>query len=149
MNEPDDAGNRQQQEQVAIDKATVDAHRLLVMWLFIATLILGLAFLFVMLNLDRTGSGPSIMVVVIVSGALGGFVSSLRRLYSFQDIFPRKQYVELFRRTNFYVIAYSFVPVQDFSRGWSDEDLYAKYDLSEDEITLIESTIRPMPVGDE
>lgn len=44
-------------------------------------------------------------------------------------------------------IAYSFVPVQDFSRSWSDKDLYSKYDLSEDEISLIESTIRPMEAG--
>lgn len=110
MDDRNDAKSQGDQGQVAPDKATVDAHRLLVVWLFIATLTLSFAFLAVMINLDRTGSGPSIMVVVIVSGALGGFVSSLRRLYSFQDIFPRKQYVELFRRTNFYVIAYSFVP---------------------------------------
>lgn len=46
-------------------------------------------------------------------------------------------------------IAYSFVPLQDFSRSWSDKDLYAKYGLSDGEIELIESTIRPMEVGDE
>ena len=46
-------------------------------------------------------------------------------------------------------IAYSFVPLQDFSRPWSDKDLYAKYELSDDEIVLIESTIRPMETGDE
>jgi hypothetical protein len=40
--------------------------------------------------------------------------------------------------------AYSFVPLQDFSRPWSDDDLYKKYKLSDDEIRLIESTIRPM-----
>lgn len=40
--------------------------------------------------------------------------------------------------------AYSFVPLQDFSRAWSDNDLYKKYKLSKDEIDLIESTIRPM-----
>jgi hypothetical protein len=50
------------------------------------------------------------MVPVIVAGAGGGFVSSLRRLYTFQDIFPRRRYVQLFRRMNFYVVAYSFVP---------------------------------------
>lgn len=46
-------------------------------------------------------------------------------------------------------IAYSFVPLQDFSRPWSDSDLYAKYGLSDEEIALIESTIRPMEAGDE
>lgn len=40
--------------------------------------------------------------------------------------------------------AYQFVPMQDFSRPWTDEQLYAKYDLSKDEINFIESMIRPM-----
>jgi site-specific DNA-methyltransferase (adenine-specific) len=46
-------------------------------------------------------------------------------------------------------IAYSLVPIQSFSRHWSDKDLYAKYDLTNDEIALVESTIRPMTAGDE
>ena len=41
-------------------------------------------------------------------------------------------------------IAYSFVPIQDFSKPWSDAELYAKYDLTEDEIAFIESMIKPM-----
>jgi hypothetical protein len=40
--------------------------------------------------------------------------------------------------------AYSFVPEQDFSRTWTDADLYAKYHLTDDEIAFIESMIRPM-----
>jgi site-specific DNA-methyltransferase (adenine-specific) len=39
---------------------------------------------------------------------------------------------------------YSWVPMQDFSRSWSDIELYSKYNLNKDEIALIESTIRPM-----
>jgi site-specific DNA-methyltransferase (adenine-specific) len=39
---------------------------------------------------------------------------------------------------------FSFVPIQDFSESWSDEKLYKKYGLSEDEISFIESMIRPM-----
>lgn len=39
---------------------------------------------------------------------------------------------------------YSFVPLQDFSHPWTDEMLYKKYDLKEDEIAFIESMIRPM-----
>ena len=39
---------------------------------------------------------------------------------------------------------YSFVPLQDFSKSWSDEELYAKYGLTEEEIAFIESMIRPM-----
>ena len=40
--------------------------------------------------------------------------------------------------------AYQFVPMQDFSRSWTDEQLYAKYGLSKDEIGFVESMIRPM-----
>ena len=39
---------------------------------------------------------------------------------------------------------FQFVPLQDFSRPWTDADLYAKYHLTDDEITFIESMIRPM-----
>jgi site-specific DNA-methyltransferase (adenine-specific) len=45
--------------------------------------------------------------------------------------------------------AYSFVPVQDFSRAWKDQDLYGKYGLTGDEIAYIVKLIRPMEVGDE
>lgn len=39
---------------------------------------------------------------------------------------------------------YTFVPTQDFSRPWTDADLYEKYGLSDHEISFIESLIRPM-----
>ena len=39
---------------------------------------------------------------------------------------------------------YQFVPLQDFSHPWTDEMLYKKYCLTEDEIAFIESMIRPM-----
>ena len=39
---------------------------------------------------------------------------------------------------------YRFVPLQDFTRPWTDEELYTKYNLSDDEIAFIESMIRPM-----
>ena len=42
---------------------------------------------------------------------------------------------------------YQFVPVQDFTQKWTDEILYYKYKLSEDEINLIENTIRPMELS--
>jgi len=37
-----------------------------------------------------------------------------------------------------------FVPAQDFTEEWTDEKLYKKYELTEDEIAFIESTIRVM-----
>ena len=39
---------------------------------------------------------------------------------------------------------YSFVPIQDFSKPWTDAELYKKYGLDEKEIAFIESMIRPM-----
>ncbi len=40
-------------------------------------------------------------------------------------------------------IVYTFVPMQDFSRAWSDNELYSMYGISSDEIAFIESLIRP------
>lgn len=42
---------------------------------------------------------------------------------------------------------YQLVPIQDFSKPWTDEELYKKYGLTEDEISFIESMIKPMELG--
>ncbi len=39
---------------------------------------------------------------------------------------------------------FRFVPLQDFSKPWTDEELYKRYNLTDDEIAFIESMIRPM-----
>lgn len=39
---------------------------------------------------------------------------------------------------------YQFVPMQDFSKPWTDEELYKKYNLTQEEINFIESMIKPM-----
>jgi site-specific DNA-methyltransferase (adenine-specific) len=39
---------------------------------------------------------------------------------------------------------YSITPMQDFTENWSDEKLFTKYNLTEQEITFIDSMIRPM-----
>lgn len=39
---------------------------------------------------------------------------------------------------------YHYVPMQDFSKPWTDEELYAKYNLTQEEINFIESMIKPM-----
>ena len=43
--------------------------------------------------------------------------------------------------------SFTFVPMQDFSKPWTDEELYEKYGLTEEEIAFIESMIRPMELG--
>jgi site-specific DNA-methyltransferase (adenine-specific) len=39
---------------------------------------------------------------------------------------------------------YSFVPIQDFSQHWTDQMLYEKYGLADDEIAFIETMVRPV-----
>lgn len=39
---------------------------------------------------------------------------------------------------------YRFIPLQDFSKSWTDAELYAKYGLTAEEIDFIESKIKPM-----
>ena len=39
---------------------------------------------------------------------------------------------------------FRFVPLQDFTRPWTDADLYTKYGLTDEEIQFIESMIKPM-----
>ena len=39
---------------------------------------------------------------------------------------------------------YTFVPTQEWTRQWTDEDLYAKYGISASEIAFIEKVVRPM-----
>lgn len=41
---------------------------------------------------------------------------------------------------------YTFVPKQDWSRPWTDADLYAKYGITQTEIDFIEKVVRPMDV---
>lgn len=46
-----------------------------------------------------------------------------------------------------YAKVYDGVPMQDFSKPWTDEELYQKYGLTEEEISFIESMIKPMDLN--
>lgn len=39
---------------------------------------------------------------------------------------------------------YEYIPIQDFSKPWTDKELYEKYNLTDEEINFIETTIRSM-----
>lgn len=41
-----------------------------------------------------------------------------------------------------------FVPIQDFTKPWTDEELYKKYNLSDEEIKYIEDMIKSMNSGE-
>lgn len=40
--------------------------------------------------------------------------------------------------------SFKSIPLQDFSKPWTDEELYKKYDLNKEEIDFIENMIKPM-----
>ncbi len=42
---------------------------------------------------------------------------------------------------------YTFVPIQDWARLWTDEALYEKYRLSDAEVAFIEKVVRPLDVS--
>ena len=44
---------------------------------------------------------------------------------------------------------YQLVPIQDFSKPWTDEELYQKYGITDEEIAFIDSMIKPMDLGGE
>ena len=39
---------------------------------------------------------------------------------------------------------YEYVPMQDFSKPWTNEALYEKYGITEEEIDLIDSLVKPL-----
>lgn len=39
---------------------------------------------------------------------------------------------------------YKFVPIQDWTHDWSDDDLYEKYGVTDSEVAFIEQLVRPM-----
>lgn len=44
---------------------------------------------------------------------------------------------------------YTFVPIQNFSSAWTDEQLYSKYHIEINEVEFINSMVRPMEAGGE
>ena len=42
---------------------------------------------------------------------------------------------------------YTFVPMQEWNRQWTDEMLYAKYGITESEVEFIEKVVRPMDLS--
>ena len=44
--------------------------------------------------------------------------------------------------------SFEYVPVQDFSKSWTDAELYKEYELEQDEIAFIESNLKPIKDDD-
>jgi hypothetical protein len=43
---------------------------------------------------------------------------------------------------------YTFVPTQKWTKQWTDEDLYEKYGITDEEIVFIEKVVRPMELNE-
>lgn len=82
-------------------------HRQMVIFLFFATLILGALLVFILFQ-----SSKSLLIAIALAGAGGGFVSAMRRLYSFQRVFPSKLLCNWPRQASvsIYVAVYSLIP---------------------------------------
>lgn len=63
--------------------------------------------------------------------------------------FVRFMILQTLAGMNLSINNFKFVPWQDFSKSWTDEELYQKYQLTQDEIDFIEATIKPMDIGGE
>ncbi len=82
-------------------------------------------------------------------------------LFFFTESEPKAINIEIYLSTRFFRFlislrkitqhatrsTYTWVPMQDFSEAWSDEKLYKKYGLTQEEINFIESMIRPMDIN--
>ena len=70
---------------------------------------------------------------------------SAKRVYSYlRTKFVRFLILQTLVGMNISINNFRFVPWQDFSEEWTDEKLYKKYSLTQEEINFIESIIRPM-----
>lgn len=110
-------------------------HRQMVIALFLATLLLS-----VVLAAGVLASRVTVLMVVAAAGALGGFVSALRRLYAFQRVFPSK-FFKPREKISLYLIVYSMIPslvgtiaavalYLIFASGLVKGDLFPAFELS-------------------
>lgn len=68
-------------------------------------------------------------------------------LYYLSSKFVRFLLLQSISSINISKDKFKFVPIQDFSKPWTDEELYKKYNLTSEEIEFIESMIKPMDLG--
>ena len=82
--------------------------------------------------------------------AITELTSMISRRSLYCSAYPNSDFsilMQMLASMNMSKSTYCFVPVQDFSKTWTDEELYAKYGLTQDEIDFIDSMIKPMDSG--
>lgn len=67
-----------------------------------------------------------------------GFITYLQTKFARFLILQAISSIHISRQT------FAYLPIQEFSKSWSDEKLYEKYLLSSEEINLIETMIKPL-----
>mgnify|MGYP003609299185 CR=1 FL=1 len=85
---------------------------------------------------------------------IGGAFEEKKQAENFRDYlttkFVRFLLLQCLSSINISKERFRFVPEQDFSKSWTDKELYTKYGLVDEEISFIESTIKPWGAsGDE
>ena len=77
-----------------------------------------------------------------------GFFDTELEAINFRDYMTCK-FTRFMMRTTYSSVHISkqnfiFVPMMDYTRRWTDSDLYEYFELTESEISLIEKTMRPL-----
>ena len=80
----------------------------------------------------------------LVGGVFESAEESNNYLSYLKTSFVRFLVLQLISTQDISAEKFHFVPLQDFTRPWTDEELYAKYGLTDEEIQFIESMIKPM-----
>lgn len=93
-----------------ISAEMLSAYGTMLRWLFIATVIIVLLLSLPAAIAYYKGWKPYVMVYVVLSGALGGFISSLSRLYSLRELPALLLHPNFKVIQNRYVAMYALVP---------------------------------------
>ncbi|MFN3880475.1 MAG: hypothetical protein ACK4L8_03495 [Nitrincola lacisaponensis] len=102
---------KEKEEKKEFNSLSFDAYRLMVVWLFLATLLAcTVTFFTVFAHEQEGGKGATTLTVVMLAGILGSFVSALNRIYSSRDIFPHQKYKDILGGANLYLVIYSIIP---------------------------------------
>ena len=85
----------------------------------------------------------------LVAGAFDSDNEANNMISYLNTKFTRFLIMQMLASMNMSKSSYSFVPVQDWTKPWTDKELYTKYGITDDEIAFIDSIIKPMDSSNE
>lgn len=80
----------------------------------------------------------------IYAGSFNSRIEAINLLSYLKGKFVRFLILQALTSIHLSKSTFIFVPIQDFSKPWTDKELYAKYNLTDEEIAFIDSMIKPM-----